>query len=74
MSSSPVSYDEQKWQADSDARTLADAEVIQKDEKRLKRAQEAAVKLAKEAQERADAFAHTAIIYDRSPRPPKKWL
>jgi len=64
-----------KWDAENDARTLADAEVIRNDEKRLGKAQEAAKRLAEEAQEHADAMRLAAkgmIPYDKSPEPPKR--
>ena len=40
-----------KWEADSDARALMEAVAIQKDSKRLKRAQTALKRLEKEAKE-----------------------
>jgi len=56
MSTMPKS--DAEWEAECDARTLAEAEKIRGDEGRLGRAQEAAERLAKEAQEHADNLAH----------------
>ena len=44
------------WEAECDARTLAQAEEIKKDSPRHERAQQAAARLAKEAKEQADAL------------------
>lgn len=44
-----IEKEEQEWKASMDANTLADANVILGDEKRLNAARKAAVKLAKEA-------------------------
>jgi hypothetical protein len=44
------------WDAECDARTLADAESIKQDPQRFGRAQKAAERLAKEAKDRADAL------------------
>ena len=52
--------DEEKWQAENDARILQDAVVIKNDSKRLKKAVEAAKRLAKEKMEEADALAKIA--------------
>jgi len=56
-------FDEEKWKAEQDARTLADAHAIMKDADRHKKAQDAAKRLAedeaaraKEAQDRSDAM------------------
>ena len=51
---------EAEWQADSDARTLAEANVILNDEKRLNAAKKAATKLAKEAKDRFDGLLKVA--------------
>jgi len=55
-----ISKDEERWQAEDDARTLQMAEVIRNDPKRLKKAQEAAKKLAEEKRKEADAIAKVA--------------
>lgn len=47
---------EQDWEAECDARTLADAETIKADKVRLGKAKSAAERLAKEAQEKAEAL------------------
>jgi hypothetical protein len=54
--------DEKKWRAESDARTLAEAKVIEKDTTRLEAAQEAAKGLAKELKKDAEAMMSTADI------------
>lgn len=51
-----MSKSDRKWQAESDARTLADAEAIKVDSSRLKRAQKEAKSMAKEAQTKASAM------------------
>ena len=50
----PVS--EQNWEAENDARTLAEASVIQKDSKRVEAASKAAVDMANRQQEEAEAM------------------
>lgn len=47
---------EAEWNAHHDAHTLAEAETIKNDKKRLKAAQEAAKVLAEEATDRADGL------------------
>lgn len=67
--------EEEKWQAESDARTLAEAEVIRKDGPRLKKAQKAAKQMEKERKDEAEAMAKIAnakLDYSNSPKPPKK--
>jgi hypothetical protein len=67
--------DENEWQAECDARTLAEAECIRMDEDRLSKAQEAAKHLAEEEHEHAEAMARAGrgmIEYSKSPDPPKK--
>lgn len=51
-----VSAEEKKWQAESDARTLAEAEVIKGDPDRLKAAQESAKGMAEEKSDEAAAM------------------
>lgn len=48
-----MSTEEKRWRAEDDARTLSEAEAIKRDPARLKAAQKAAVKLAKEAADKA---------------------
>ena len=55
-----ISADEKRWQAEADARTLAEAETIKQDNKRLMEAQTAAKKMADEEAERAKAMRKVA--------------
>ena len=48
------SQQEEQWKAESDARTLAMAEAINKDPERLKKAQEAAGRLVKDSKEQLE--------------------
>ena len=52
--------EEAKWQATSDANTLAEANVIFSDKKRLKAAEVAANELADEAKDRFEAMLRVA--------------
>ena len=52
--------DDRDWEADSDARTLAQADAIRKDEQRLNRATAAAVNLAKTAKDEAASMSKIA--------------
>jgi hypothetical protein len=54
------SAEEKKWAAESDARTLADAEEIRRSRPRAKRAVTAAKRLAVDAQKSAKATARGA--------------
>lgn len=56
MASVPVPKSEQAWQAESDARTIADAAAVKADKVRLNRAKKAAVGMAKEASAKATAL------------------
>ena len=60
--SSKTTMDKQEkiWQAESDARTLADAEVIKKDPERLAAAVKQAKKMADEKKKEAQGMAHVA--------------
>ena len=51
---------EAEWQATNDANTLAEANVILSDEKRLNAARKSATKLAKEAKARFDGMLKVA--------------
>ena len=53
---SDVIASELDWKAESDARTLAEAEIIKGDNNRLNRAQIAAAKIAAEESEKARAM------------------
>lgn len=55
-----LSKEEEKWEAENDARTLQDAVVIKNDAKRLKKAVEAAKRLAEEKMKEAEALAKIA--------------
>ena len=59
MSSYPVTAEDKRWRAESDARTLAEATVIQKDAQRMKAATEAAARMAEE--QRKEAAAMTSV-------------
>jgi hypothetical protein len=54
----PISED--NWQAESDARTLAEADVIKKDTNRRVAAEKAAVDMVKKQKDEADALAKVA--------------
>ncbi len=55
-----MTKEDEKWQSESDARTLQDAVVIKNDSGRLKKAVEAAKRLAKEKMKEAEALAGIA--------------
>lgn len=59
MTESPESDEEReaKWKAESDARTITEAAVVTADPERLKRAQEAAKRMAEEESARNKAMA-----------------
>lgn len=52
----PITADERRWRAESDARTLAEAKVIEKDQKRLADARAAAQRMADEQAKEAQAM------------------
>lgn len=54
-------FDDSRWQAESDARALAEAKEINGDTARLGKAQEAAVRLAEEKKKEANAMSSVAI-------------
>lgn len=56
----PVALSEDKWRAESDARTLAEAEVIKADSKRFKAAQKAAKEMARSKKVEADSMMQIA--------------
>lgn len=60
MANSEIANDEAQWQAESDARSLAEAEVIGKDGKRLKAAKKAAKKMAEDQLNNAEAMKDVA--------------
>lgn len=51
---------DKKWQAENDARTLAEAETIKQDPNRLKPAQDAAQKMVDQKRDEANAMAKVA--------------
>ncbi len=53
MSVEPEKFDEEKWRAESDARTLAEAHAIRQDPKRMEKATKAAKDLADDMQRHA---------------------
>ena len=55
-----LSVEEKRWQAENDARTLAEANVIQSDPERLDKAKQAAAKMAEEERARANAMSKVA--------------
>lgn len=64
-----MSKQEERWKAEEDARTLQMAEVIRNDPKRLKKAMDAAGRLAEEKRKEAEAIAKVAkgqLFYDKS--------
>ena len=64
--------EEKKWQAQMDARTLADGQVITDDPKRLAAASKEAGAIAKERQEEADALRQIEKLYSQTPELHKK--
>lgn len=60
MPSRPIDAEEKRWQAESDARTLAEANVIREDPERMKAAQGAAKKMAEDEREQANAMSKVA--------------
>ncbi len=60
MNEIPLSANEKRWQAESDAHTLAEAERIKEDKSRLDAAAEAAKRMAEEETERAKAMRKVA--------------
>jgi len=67
------SKSEEDWKAECDANTLAEAEGIKSDEKRLAKAQEAAKRMLAEQEARAKALKalaggqHLKRFYDKTP-------
>lgn len=55
-----ISADEKRWRAESDARALAEANIIQSDSARLKAAQAAAKRMAAEQMKHASAIQKVA--------------
>ena len=55
-----TAMDEKEWQAESDARTLVEADVIKSDPERLKAAQEKAKKMVEEKKRESEAMDRVA--------------
>jgi len=60
MADRKLTAEEKRWQAESDAHTLAESEVIKGDPTRLEAAQKAAEEMAKEQRARADSMSAVA--------------
>ena len=67
----PMSVDDAKWQAESDARTLAEAKRIMADNSRLTAAQIAAKVMADKEEEEAKAMRKVADGGDPTRKPPQ---
>jgi hypothetical protein len=64
MKNYPEAVSDNEWQAECDARTLADAEVIHQNPERMNKAKAAATRMANEKQEEAEALKKIGILYD----------
>ena len=70
-----ISKQEKRWMAEEDARTIAESEIIKNDRRRLIAAKRAALDLAKQEKEKADAMKAVAktkpgaAVVRRKPRP-----
>ena len=62
MAEVALSADEAKWRAESDARSLAEAEVIKGDKERLEAAVAQAKLLAEESEENAESMRSVASV------------
>lgn len=74
MSVLKLTAQDKRWRAEDDARTLATANVIQDDPTRLTAAKRAAIRIAKEEKERANAMRKVATKKGSgtTKTPPKK--
>lgn len=61
----PPEFNEARWRAEDDARTLQRAKMIYEDGKRFKAAMEAAKRMAKETRKEADAMEAVADKPDK---------
>ena len=61
----PTAYNDDKWKARDDARTLANAEAIKRDKERMNKASKAARELLEEEQKRAAEAKATASAMGR---------
>ncbi len=64
MKNFPMEVSDGNWQAECDARTLSDAEVIKGDVERMNKAKAAATRMALGKQEEADALKKIGLLYD----------
>ena len=60
----PVTADEKRWEAESDARTLSEAQIIAGDDRRMSAAKIAADRLAEEERERAKALDNVPVFFN----------
>ena len=51
---SKITFDEKKWQAEEDARTMAEYQAIMESKSRIRAAQQAATRMAKDLNTRAN--------------------
>jgi hypothetical protein len=74
MSKTDMEAEEKKWQAENDARTLAEADVINNDPERLEAAQKAAKKMLDEQKRQAEAMEHVVeeVTFDYRKKKDKK--
>ena len=55
-----MSKEEERWEAESDARTLSNAEVIKQDPDRMKKAIQAAKRITEDKQKEVDSYRNLA--------------
>ena len=74
MSKTDMEAEEKQWQAENDARTLAEADVINNDPERLEAAQKAAKKMLAEQKRQAEAMEHVVdeVTFDYRKKKDKK--
>ena len=74
MSKTDMEAEEKKWQAENDARTLAEADVINNDPERLEAAQKAAKKMLDEQKRQAEAMERVVdeVTFDYRKKKDKK--
>lgn len=69
MAHGAMAAQDKKWEAESDARTLSEAEAIKKDSARMKKAKMAAREMLKEKKDEVDGLARVAAMKKHR----KKW-
>ena len=74
MSKTDMEAEEKKWQAENDARTLAEADVINNDPERLEAAQKAAKEMLAEQKRQTEAMEHVVdeVTFDYRKKKDKK--